>query len=417
MEKNQKFILAGWLIDGSGGDIQKNMLLCMQNGYIHSIHKAEADILTTGGHAPLSPLYQTGGHAPLCPPYKSDILDLSDYTILPGLIDSHLHLFMSGTDDQAIRQHQLNAEFHEIKDVITYHLEQLAMHGIIAVRDGGDKNAFALRYKMEYFDSEETPVIIRVAGKAWRKSGRYGKLIARTPSNQETLSEAFDRVYTSEEEKGIDHIKIVNSGLNSLKQFGKETSPQFNFEEMRAAVDTADKFGYKVMVHANGKIPVRISVEAGCHSIEHGFFMGKENLKIMADKQITWVPTAITMKGYSENLDPGSIEADISLRNLEDQLEQIAYAKEIGVPVALGTDAGSLGVHHGSGVIEEMKLFMKAGYSIQEAVRCSAYNGANLLDIKKSGLLAPGMFAEFIAVKGEPAGLPGSLKNVLRFRF
>jgi len=395
MEKNQKFILAGWLIDGSGGDIKKNMMLNIQNRYIHSIIKAETDIPATG----------------------SDILDLSDCTILPGVIDSHLHLFMSGTDDQAIREHQLNAEFHEIKDVITHHLEQLSAHGITAVRDGGDKNGFALRYKLEFFDHEKTPICLRVAGKAWRKSGRYGKLIARTPSDRETLSEAFDRVYTSEDEKEIDHIKIVNSGLNSLKQFGKETPPQFDFEEMKAAVNIAKKFGYKVMVHANGKIPVRISIEAGCDSIEHGFFMGKENLKLMADKQITWVPTAITMKGYSENLKPGTLEADIARRNLEDQMEQIAYAREIGVPVALGTDAGSLGVHHGSGVVEEMKLLMKAGYSIQEAVKCSAYNGAKLLDIKDSGLLAPGMAATFIAVKGEPAGLPGSLKKVLSFRF
>jgi imidazolonepropionase-like amidohydrolase len=89
---------------------------------------------------------------------------------------------------------------------------------------------------------------------------------------------------TGKEKKGVDHIKIVNSGLNSLSCFAKETKPQFDSAELKAAVRADRQCGLKTMVHANGKMPVKIAVDAGCDSIEHGFFMGVENLHRIADR-------------------------------------------------------------------------------------------------------------------------------------
>ncbi|MCP4353497.1 MAG: amidohydrolase family protein [Desulfobacterales bacterium] len=382
-------ILAGWMIDGTGGPVQNHMLLQIKNGYIHHIRKAEQEDLKIPG-----------------------ISDLSHCTILPGLIDSHVHLFMSGTNDLCIRKHQLDAEFNDVKDVISHHISQLLLFGIFAVRDGGDKNAHALRYKKNCLDITTTPILLNVAGKAWHKPNRYGRLIGKTTSGSDTLSQAIEK---DKEKADIDHIKIVNSGINSLTQFGKETLPQFDLEEMTAAVKAADRLGLKTMVHANGKIPVRISADSGCHSVEHGFFMGKDNLKRLADKNITWVPTAVTMKAYSEQLESTSPESDISRKNLEHQLEQIFQARESGVTIALGTDAGSLGVFHGFAVIEEMKLLMESGFTIQEAVRCATFNGAKLLNIIQAGLLTREMQATFIAVKGDPSNLPDSLMSVQKF--
>ncbi len=379
-----EFIIAGWLIDGRGGPIQKDMLLHVKNGHIDYIKKARQDDFD-----------------------RTDILDLSLCTILPCLIDSHVHLFMSGTDDQKIRKLQLDAPFYDAKDVISCHLNQHLSYGVIAVRDGGDSKAHALRFKRECLDVKKTPIHLKVAGRAWRKSGRYGRLVGRAPSGEDTLAEAI-----AKEIEDIDHIKIVNSGLNSLTCFGKETLPQFDLKEMKAAVEVANKRGLKTMVHANGKIPVKIAVESGCRSIEHGFFMGKENLQKMADKHVTWVPTSFTMKAYTEHLKPNSIEAEVSRRKLDHQLEQIYLARELGVPVALGTDAGSLGVHHGISVIEELKLLVKAGFSIQEAVKCATFNGAELLDLKELGAMVPGRQATFIAVKADPSNLPDSLKMI-----
>ena len=169
------------------------------------------------------------------------------------------------------------------------------------------------------------------------------------------------------------------------------------------------------MVHANGELPVGIAIESGCHSIEHGFFMGKENLEKMAEKRVVWVPTVYTMKAYAEHMkrQTGRIDpADVARRNLEHQLKQLSMARELGVPVALGTDAGSLGVHHGTAVIEELKLFMEAGYSLSDAVRCATLNSAKLLGLKNYGTLEEKKSATFVAVKVGPSSLPAGLKEI-----
>jgi imidazolonepropionase-like amidohydrolase len=214
-----------------------------------------------------------------------------------------------------------------------------------------------------------------------------------------------------------DHLKLVNSGLNSLTQFGVESPPQFNEKELAAAVAAARKSGQPTMVHANGCLPVKLAVEAGCASIEHGFFMGRQNMQRMADHGVVWVPTAVTMKAYGDYLknqghrsDPSF--ADVSRKNLEHQLEQIATARQLGVSLAVGTDAGSPGVHHGRSLKEEIQLFVLAGFSVEGAIRCASRNGALLMGLPERGAIAPGMQADFLAVKAPPKQVPDALHQI-----
>lgn len=378
------FIDAGWVIDGSGCSVSENVRFGIKNGCIVSINDSGFKDSAING-----------------------VVDLSSCTILPPLVDSHVHLCMSGTDDPEVRQRQLDMDFVEAEKIISKHIAQHLSYGILAVRDGGDRHAHALRYLNECHKIIKTPIKIKVAGKAWHRTGRYGGLIGRPPHNGCSLAEAINN-----SSDGIDHIKVVNSGLNSLKEFGKETDPQFGTKELSDAVNLADKLRLKVMVHANGKRPVAAAVASGCHSIEHGFFMGDENLELMTEKNIIWVPTACTMKAYSEHMKKGSIEHEVSLMNLEHQLKQIAKARKHGVTIALGTDAGSTGVHHGSAVIEELSLLISAGYSLPEAIKCATLNGTILLGIDEFGLIEKGKPVTFIAINGEPSDLPASLSSI-----
>ncbi|MBW1828343.1 MAG: amidohydrolase family protein [Deltaproteobacteria bacterium] len=380
-------VFAGWLIDGTGGHIRENVLLNVQNGQIASIKERQ-------------------DYDPNVP----DIEDLSHCTILPGLIDSHVHVFMSGTSNPEIRKHQLNAPFRDMKKVISKHLFQQLSHGIVAVRDGGDYAGHALRYKKECLSSENLPIFLMSADKAWRAPGRYGKLIGRPPEDGISLSQSIAEV-----NEGSDHIKIVNSGLNSLTTFGKETLPQFSADQLKEAVRTADDLGLRIMVHANGDLPVKHAIEAGCHSIEHGFFMGKDNLMKLADRGIIWVPTAFTMKAYCDSLDIDSKEKDVSRKNLDHQLDQIAMAMKYGVSIAAGTDCGSLGVHHGSALREELGLLMQAGMSLEMAVQCATLNGAKALGLENYfGKVSPGMPATFIAVDSDPPSLFDALHKPVK---
>lgn len=399
-------IHAGWLIDGSGGPIQKDVVMHIRQGTIQSVEAAPKE-------------------AHRQPP---SFLDLSGHTLLPGLVDCHVHLFMSGTGDIAARKRQLEAGYDELEMVISAHIAQHLSFGVSAVRDGGDAKGLSQQYQQACPGSRESGKIlpvstgsagrarlhVKVAGKAWHQCGRYGKLIGRSPSPGQTLAEAIRHEACLPGYTRPDHIKIVNSGVNSLLCFGRETLPQFSREELTQTVLEAGRRNLAVMVHANGKLPVQIAVEAGCRSIEHGFFMGAENLARMRDRQTVWVPTAFTMRAYAAHLAPSSREADTARRNLSHQMDQLRMARELGVPVALGTDAGSLGVHHGASVREEFRIFLEAGYSVPEAVQCATKTGAKLLGMMDMGSLTPGMPATWIAVKGSPAALPGSLDSVIR---
>jgi len=382
-------LTAGWLIDGTGSPPKRDMLVCVKNGTIVSVTSA-----CRGEPGPREP----SGAA------------LSRCTVLPGLVDCHVHLAMSGTDDARIRSRQLCLPYHEAVPLIRERLLAHLACGIVAVRDGGDGAAHSLRYRIEHLPCPDLPVALKSPGTAWHSPGRYGKLIGRAPREGVSLAECI-----TTRREAADHVKLVNSGLNSLHEFGRETPPQFGREELAGAVAAARRGGLKTMVHANGKIPVRLAVEAGCDSIEHGFFMGFENLQRMADRQTLWVPTAFTMKAFAAQALSGSREAEVSQRNLDHQLEQLRRARELGVPVASGTDAGGPGIHHGKALAEELKIFMEAGFSIQDAIRCAALNGARLLGIESVvGEVKPGRAATFLVVPGPPDALPGSLRHVER---
>jgi imidazolonepropionase-like amidohydrolase len=379
----------GWLIDGTGCPALENRMVVVRAGRIQRIANSDDP-----------------------QPQGMTIIDLSDCTVFPALIDSHVHLVMSGTTDPSIRRNQLKSNFTNRRKTIADHLHQHLACGVLAIRDGGDHNGDTLRYKQEMTATPPAPVTIASPGRARHAQGRYGKLIGIPVKTDETLVQsAFGK------ESRRDHLKLVNSGLNSLTQFGVESTPQFSRNELTAVVAAARKRGLPVMVHANGYLPVKLAVEAGCASIEHGFFMGKENMRRLADTGAVWVPTAVTMKAYSDYLknqghrsDPSF--AEVSRKNLEHQLAQINTARELGVLIALGTDAGSPGVHHGLAVQEELRLLIAGGFSVEGAIRCASRNGALLMGLSERGTLAPGMRADFMAVRAPVAQVPDELHRI-----
>jgi imidazolonepropionase-like amidohydrolase len=379
-----RLVRVGWLLDGTGGPILRDVLLEMGDERITAIQDAKDD--------------QPGSRLSA---------DFADCTLVPGLVDSHCHLFMSGTANPHVRERQLQANFQSMREVIARHIRQQVAHGIVAVRDGGDYGGHALRYKQQVLSDQPTALRMMVAGKAWRAAGRYGRLIGRPPERGFSLTESILR-----EHEGIDHIKIVNSGLNSLLSYGKQTSPQFTAGELKEAVAAARRLRLKTMIHANGRHPVRAAIEAGCQSIEHGFFMGAENIAKMAERGVVWVPTACTMKAYAETLSPKLRESEIAKRNFDHQITQLSKAQGYGVSIALGTDAGSLGVHHGEAMSHEIEVLLSAGFSLEKAIQCATWNGAVLLGIERElGKLTPGMPATFLVAKGPPQKLPRSLRS------
>ncbi|MEM5788475.1 MAG: amidohydrolase family protein [Syntrophobacteraceae bacterium] len=389
MNKQQKF-LAGYMIDGTGSPSKRDVLITVKDGTIVSVDQVDHK--------------EIGGSDTNC-------LDFSDCTFLPGLVDCHVHLCWSGTVDKKLRKEQLDFTFEQSKALIQQRIAKYLSYGVVALRDGGDSRAFTLRFKKEYLPGPECPVL-KAAGSAWRAAGRYGKIIARPPEEGLTLAEGIAR-----QSEVPDHTKIINSGLNSLADFGRETKPQFSAGELKAAIQQSRRLGRKVMVHANGEIPVREAIEAGCDSVEHGYFMGSDNIMRLADRGITWIPTAFAMKALSMAL-PNGIEADVARKTLDHQLEQIALARQMGVRLGVGTDSGGFGLRHGQSYIEELHTLMEAGSSIEEVIGWASKEGTRLLDLDdRMGRIMPGMPAGFIIVPGPPESLPGSLRDLRNVYF
>lgn len=383
-----KRIIAGSLIDGSGGPILHEVLLRIENGLIASVEPLRGDFPESK---------------------RAEATDLSHCTLLPGLADCHVHLAISGTANLEKPRNRFHPSRQQADALISEHLAGLLRAGILAVRDGGDPAGNALRFKRER-RSDAPPVSIKAAGKGWHAPGRYGKIIGAAIPEDATLAERI-----SEQADRPDVVKIVNSGLNSLTEFGKQTHPQFELHELQHAFEVARTLGLKTMVHANGVHPVGMSVLAGCDSIEHGFFMGRENLERMAENRTFWTPTACTMKAYCQVGRPGSVEIEMAKRNLDHQLEQIAYARRAGVRLVIGTDSGSPGVCHGTSFIEEFGLFMAAGLTLEEAVRAGSFDAAVLLGLEgELGRIEPGKPATFIAVRGGASDFPEALERLDR---
>ncbi|MEJ2039199.1 MAG: amidohydrolase family protein, partial [Desulfosarcinaceae bacterium] len=318
----------GWLLDGLGGPVQRDVLVTLENRRIAAIKPFTSEEKQLPG-----------------------VIDLSWATLLPPLIDAHVHLSFSAS----ARPSQAKPEPGPDMDVLSSNLESHWQCGITAVRDAGDTFASALHFKQERLPDWPYPQIIKTPAWAWHAPGRYGRALGRALAPGDNLDEAFARMGP-----GVDHIKLINSGMNSLEQFGLQTPPQFDEDRLTAIRDLATEKQLPIMVHANGADAVSAALDAGCDSIEHGYFMGKRNMARMADNQVFWVPTVVPMAALASNEQLTQAQRDVARRTLDHQLDCNARAYSLGLPIAAGTDAGSPGVAHGPSLRQELKWLRRS---------------------------------------------------------
>ncbi len=372
--KSQKGIRVGWLIDGQGGPALPDVNIVLRDSHIAKV-------------------------APAAELSDADI-DLSHATVLPILMDAHVHLTLSGTLNPQIRQTQLTPTAQQAQATIDHNLGQHWQYGVAAVRHAGDRHGYVLRCKQQKAMAGGLPMHVAATGWAWHALGRYGGMLGQAPPEGQSLAEAM--AHGSDD---MDHIKVILSGMNSLNRFGRQTEPQFSSRELNAAVGIAIQRGLPLMVHANGEKAVAMALAAGCDSIEHGYFMGAENLRQLADESVAWVPTAVPMDVLAQNPALTRSQKDVARRTLDHQMALMASAHRMGVHMVLGTDAGSQGVDHGRSVWQELGLMVEAGLPLEQAIRCATFNAARLLGFNDRGALVPGWRADFIAVAGSPETL------------
>lgn len=374
------FFKNGRVIDGKGEIIENGWLLISE------------DKIIAVGEAEKIPEDISGQLVP------EGIFDLTGKTILPGLIDCHVHLALSGSTDPM-------TEVLQMADAtVALHMAENAKRtlraGITTVRDMGSKNFIDLRVR----DAIQTGLIagprMFCAGQMICITGGHGWQIGCTADGPIEVRKAVRKQIQA----GVDQLKFMATG-GVLTRGGRPGVPQLDPEELKAGVDEAHKIQFKTCAHSQSLEGTRNSVAAGINSIEHGVSLDDAVIEDMLRKDVFLVPTLsapfnIMHRGIQAGIPAEFVEK--TRRVTDDHVKGLIRAREAGVKVVAGTDAGTPFNQHGENA-HELVLLVENGYSASEAISCATARAAELLNVQDTvGSISPGKQADLLVVDGNP---------------
>jgi imidazolonepropionase-like amidohydrolase len=338
----------------------------------------------------------------------ANIINLKDSFVLPGLIDSHVHITHEWNPN--VRLDRVTKESGDVAYDAALYARRTLMAGFTAVQDvGGPKEVFALRRAIKAGKVDGPH--IRASGRAVSITGGHGDAhglredILHIMTSKTICNGADDcrRATRAAVKAGADVIKITATG-GVLSNTNAGTAQQFFEDELEAIVQSAAKMGRKVTAHAHGKDGIDAALKAGVKSIEHGTYLDAETARLFKEKGATLVPTVLagmTVVGWAKNgnfLPPNSakkaLEVGPQMQNM------LRTAHENGVNIAFGTDTGVSA--HGDNA-QEFQYMLAAGMTPQEAITSATSIAAKHIEMDdKIGTLEAGKYADLIAVEGNP---------------
>jgi imidazolonepropionase-like amidohydrolase len=393
-------VRAGRLLDVIAGEVLRGQVVTIRGERIDAV---EPD---TGAYA-------AGAH----------VLDLSDHTVLPGLIDCHAHLIgeIEGGHGYAALVQRTAAQ-----EALTgvRNARDTVLAGFTSVRDVGTFRAFvdvALRDAIEAGDVLGPRMLC--AGAYVTSSGGGGDVTGLAPDVDAVVprelrfgvANSVDEVRRVVREilhGGADFIKVIATGA-VLTEGTVPSAPEFSEAEIRAAVEEAALYETHVAAHAHGAEGIKRAIRAGVRSIEHGSLMDDESIVLMAEHGTylvadVWMGDWTIEQGEREGWSPNVMR---KLRETTDvQREGFAKAVEAGVRIAFGTDSGTY--PHGMNA-HQFATMVKLGMSPIEAIRSATLVAAELLGWRdRVGAIEPGLFADLVAVRGDALSDVGLLTDV-----
>ena len=345
----------------------------------------------------------------------AEVIDLGDRTLMPGLIDAHIHLFLHpGAEDLQTVQESVPQR----TIVATLSARDDLMAGFTAERDLGTEGAGSADAAVR--DAIDRGAIpgprLRISGNAINTLGGHEDAIGYNPAQHvlpnadyANTSEQLIEVMRDQYKEGADFTKIYQTGPDSVHDGQLSTPYQYTESELSAAVHEAARIGKYVAVHATGEPGTLYAARAGVKSIEHAYQLSDETMRLMREKHIFAVPTfTITEYFIAHPLTPQGKPLEQELLDLH--VREFRKQLAAGVPMALGSDVGPF--PHGTQA-REFVLMVKYGMSPLATLQADLINGAKLLDWEgQIGELKPGYLADIIAVPGNPLDDIGALQQV-----
>ena len=347
-------------------------------------------------------------------PPGAEVIDLGDRTLLPGLIDAHIHLFLHpGAEDlqtvqESVPQRTITATLAARDDL---------MAGFTAERDMGTEGAGSADTAVRNaIDEGRIPgPRLRISGNAINILGGHEDAMGYNPEqhvlpNADYANNADELVAVIRQQfkEGADFIKIYETGPDSVRDGKFYTVYQYTEAQLEAAVQEAARVGKRVAVHATGEPGTLFAAQAGVASIDHANQLGDETMRLMKEKQIFAVPTFTIFEYFADHATPE--QATHERQMLDVKIQEFKKQVAAGVPMAVGSDVGPF--PHGTQA-SEFVLMVKYGASPLAALQADLLNGAKLLGWEgQVGALEAGYFADVIAVPGDPLQDIGVLQNV-----
>jgi imidazolonepropionase-like amidohydrolase len=388
-------VRCGALVQPESGKLQRNVLIAIQGERITEVRE--------GANAPSG----------------AQVIDLSDHTCLPGLIDTHTHVLLQGDITAADYDEQLLKQSNAYRAILATRSVRRALdYGFTTIRDLETEGA-------GYADVDLKKAInngiipgprMKVATRAMDVTGAY-PLLGYSPEIQVPhgvqVVDGPDNGRKAVREQisfGADWIKVYSDRSYFVRADGVlDDIPTFTLDELRAIVDEAHREHHKVASHAMALNGVHNSVEAGVDSIEHGNYIADADLKAMAQKGIFYVPTIYVGEYVAQGRAAAGAKVWLDMLKIHEDTFRRALAA--GVKIAFGTDVG--GFDWAIDPAKEFPLMVKYGMTPAQAIRSATSSAAELLGMQNDvGAIAQGKYADVVAVKGDPLADVGVLQKI-----